>query len=89
MSEEAPTGKAPAKRGTRRRPEATFITKTEIGAALGVGDLSTLDSWIAAGSFPPPHSRPGERFAVWLRKHWQAYVDGGEWPREAWGKGPR
>jgi hypothetical protein len=67
-----------------RRPEARlFITKSEIGRALGVKDLRTIDAWIASGTFPPPHSRPGERFAVWLRKHWLVYVETGRWPEEA------
>lgn len=72
------------KRGPGRRVEPVFITKTEIGTHLGVGNLDTIDTWIGKGQFPPPHSRPGERFAVWLRQHWKFYVDNGEWPKEAW-----
>lgn len=73
-----------AKRGPRKKVEPVFITKTEIGQHLGLGDLDTLDAWIGKSKFPPPHSQPGERYAVWLRKHWQHYVDNGEWPKEAW-----
>ena len=72
------------KRGPAKRVDPLFITKTEISQHLGVGDMSTLDSWIAKSEFPPPHSRPGGRFAVWLRKHWNSYVEHGEWPKEAW-----
>lgn len=68
----------------RKRPTPIFITKTEIANHLGVGGLGTIDDWIADGSFPPPHSRPGVRFAVWLRKHWDAYVATGAWPASAW-----
>ena len=70
-------------RGSRRVAEPLFVTKTEIAAHLGVGNLATIDEWIREGSFPPPHSRPGQRFAVWLRKHWNAYVDSGVWPSAA------
>jgi predicted DNA-binding transcriptional regulator AlpA len=73
------------KRGPRRRiAEPVFISKTEMAQHLCLGDAGTLDDWIAKGDFPPPHSRPGERFAVWLRRHWDAYVASGAWPREAW-----
>jgi hypothetical protein len=76
----------PRGRGPRRRVEPIFITKSEIAQMMSVADTKTIDSWIANGSFPPPHSRPGVRHAVWLRKHWQAYVDTGEWPKEAFPK---
>lgn len=77
---------AKKKRGPRKKPEPLFITKTEIAAHMGIGNLGTIDGWIAEGSFPPPHSRPGERFAVWLRKHWASYVETGSWPASAWPK---
>lgn len=72
------------KRGPRKRVEPLFITKTEIAQHMGLGDLGTLDTWIVNRTFPPPHSQPGERYAVWLRKHWLRYVETGEWPGEAW-----
>lgn len=76
-----PQRKSPA------QPE--FITKTEIALHLGVSDLSTIDAWVREGSIPRPHSRPGVRFAVWRRKHWNAYVETGSWPSEAFAeKGP-
>lgn len=82
----AETKKTKSKRGPRkaRVAEPLFITKTEMAQHLGVGDINTIDTWIANGSFPPPHSRPGERFAVWLRKHWNSYVETGAWPKEAY-----
>jgi hypothetical protein len=71
-------------RGPGKHVEPVFVTKSQIAQMMGVGDTKTIDSWIASGSFPPPHSRPGPRHAVWLRKHWLAYVENGEWPKEAW-----
>lgn len=72
---------AKKKRGSRTNvSDPVFITKTEIAAHMGIGNLATIDDWIASGTFPPPHSRPGERFAVWRRKYWNAYVETGEWP---------
>jgi hypothetical protein len=53
---------------------------------MGIGSLGTIDDWIAEGGFPPPHSRPGERFAVWRRKHWDVYVETGSWPPSAFPK---
>ena len=76
--------KGRGKRGPAKRVDPVFITKTEIAQHLGVGDMTTLDIWVANGDFPPPHSRPGRRFAVWLRRHWDHYVADGEWPKEAW-----
>jgi hypothetical protein len=71
-------------RGPSRRPAPIFIKKSEIAALMDVADTKTIDSWVANGAFPPPHSRPGARHAVWLRKHWEVYVETGEWPRAAW-----
>jgi glutamate-1-semialdehyde aminotransferase len=70
--------------GKRTKPAPIFIKKSEIAALMDVADTKTIDSWIANGGFPKPHSRPGERHAVWLRKHWNSYVENGEWPKEAW-----
>jgi hypothetical protein len=71
------------RRGPRKKADPLFITKTEIATHMGLGNLTTINDWIAAGTFPPPHSQPGERYAVWLRRHWQAYVDTGSWPDAA------
>lgn len=72
------------KRGPAKRVDPVFITKTEISQHFGIGDTSTIDSWISKGEFPPAHSRPGGRFVVWLRKHWNFYVEKGAWPKDAW-----
>jgi hypothetical protein len=71
------------KRGPRKKPDPIFITKTEIATHMGLGNLTTIDDWIVNETFPPPHSRPGERYAVWLRKYWQTYVETGSWPPAA------
>jgi predicted DNA-binding transcriptional regulator AlpA len=73
-------------RGPSKKAEPVFVTKAQIAQMMGVGNTKTIDSWIAQGTFPPPHSRPGPNFTVWLRKHWEIYVETGEWPREAWPK---
>lgn len=70
-------------RKRKRIDEPLFITKTAIAQHYGLGDMQTLDDWIEAGTIPPPHSQPGERYSVWLRKHWDVYVDTGRWPDEA------
>lgn len=70
-------------RGPRKKAESVFITKSEIAQMMSVGNTKTIDSWIAQGTFPPPHSRPGPLHTVWLRKHWQVYVETGMWPKEA------
>lgn len=70
-------------RGPSQKLAPIFITKKEIAALMSVADTKTIDSWIAKGAFPPPHSRPGERHVVWLRKHWDTYVETGEWPKAA------
>jgi predicted DNA-binding transcriptional regulator AlpA len=63
----------------------TFINKSELVRELCV-DRKTLDRRIADGSFPPPHSRVGPRVALWLRKHYQFYVDNRRWPAEAYSR---
>lgn|GEM_PF-2770677 len=72
------------RKGPTKKVEPVFITKTEIAHHIGLADATTLDKWIADREFPPPHSRPGGRFVVWLRSHWDHYVATGDWPREAW-----
>lgn len=73
----------------RWRPkEPDFVTKTELAMHLGI-DTSTVDEWIRKNILPPPHSRPGERHAIWLRKHYHAFRDTQAWPPEAWPKSVR
>jgi predicted DNA-binding transcriptional regulator AlpA len=71
---------APKRRPAKPRPDATFVTKSEIARELGGVAMSTIDRWIAAGTFPPPHSRIGPRYCVWLRQHWRQFVETGRWP---------
>jgi predicted DNA-binding transcriptional regulator AlpA len=59
-----------------------FITKPQLAHALGV-DAKTIDDWVAAGTFPPPHSMPGERTVLWRRDYFEHYVEKREWPRAA------
>lgn len=77
------------RRKTRGRDaEPLFVKKSEIAYHLEA-DTKTIDEWIAAGTFPRPHSRPSERFAVWLRRHWKVYIETGSWPEEAYKLGGR
>lgn len=66
------------------RGEPLFITKAQIAHHMGEADPSTIDRWVEDGTFPPPHSRPGERTTVWLRAHFTHYVEHRRWPAEAW-----
>lgn len=70
-------------RGAFRDRPPTFITKAELAHEMGHVDTQTIDSWIARGDFPPPHSNPGINTAVWRRKDFRAYVETGAWPAEA------
>jgi hypothetical protein len=63
---------------------AVFISKVELARHLCVTPRA-IDQWIAAGEFPPPHSRPGPRVALWRRRDWRAYVRDGRWPAAAFG----
>lgn len=74
------------KSGVRRRSAAPpiFITKSELARTCGPVDTATIDRWVRDGTFPPPHSRPGERTALWLRKHFDQFVETGRWPEEAY-----
>lgn len=64
-----------------------FIGKFELARHLGVKP-QTIDKWImTTQSFPPPHSKPGLRYAIWLRRHYVAYRETGRWPQEAYGLG--
>lgn len=67
-----------------RLPDPDFINKTVLAHHLGCTTTS-VDNWIAQGSLPAPHSRPGRTHAVWLRAHYEQFRDTGEWPPEAWG----
>jgi hypothetical protein len=61
-----------------------FIGKFELARHLGVRP-QTIDKWVhVTRTFPPPHSQPGSRYAVWLRRHYQVYRDTGRWPEEAY-----
>ena len=77
---------AKAKGGTRRRGvrgEPVFMTKSQLAHEMGQVDTQTIDRWIAAGTVPPPHSRPGESTALWRRSDFEHYVATGRWPKEA------
>lgn len=67
----------------REKPPSDFLSKTELANHLACSTQS-LDNWIADGSLPPPHSRPGRNHAVWLREHYEHFKIYGNWPKEAW-----
>jgi predicted DNA-binding transcriptional regulator AlpA len=69
MAGESREAEGRPKRRPRKRPESVFVTMAELAHMMGVGDTKTIDDWIAKRGFPPPHSYPGPRHAVWLRKH--------------------
>jgi hypothetical protein len=71
-------------RGPSKRVEPAFINKSEIVQHLGLGCPSTINDWIADGTWPPPHSEPGRKYSVWRRPDWNHYVSTGSWPRSAW-----
>ena len=60
-----------------------FITKAELAIHLGCA-ICTIDGWIAKGTIPGPHSQPGIRHAIWLRRHYVKFRDTGRWPKEAY-----
>lgn len=68
-------------RGARGEP--TFLTKSQLAYAMGRVLPATIDDWIAAGTVPPPHSRPGAKCALWLKTHFDVYVQTGRWPDAA------
>ncbi len=76
MSEKRPSRKT-------RRPEPDFIDKSELAIHFGCS-TRTLEDWIELNQFPPPHSRPGQRHAIWLRAHYEAYRQNRRWPKEAY-----
>lgn len=63
--------------------EPDFIGKHEMARHMCVVP-STIDYWISKGSMPPPHSYPGLRHPVWLRRHYKSYRDNRVWPTESY-----
>lgn len=61
----------------------TFITGAEIAREMCVS-TDALYSWVAAAGFPPQRCRPGGRTRLWLRAHWDVFVETGKWPKGAW-----
>ena len=66
-----------------REKEPDFIGKAELAHHLQC-HISTIDEWIADGTIPPPHSRPGDKHPIWLRRHYNAYRETRRWPKESW-----
>lgn len=64
------------------QPPPVFVSKRELAHDLRL-TMHGIDRLIAEGLFPPPHSRPGPRHAVWLKRHYDAYVRDRKWPRDA------
>lgn len=78
-------GEKIARSRRKKGGEPDFITKSEIAYNLRVS-LSAIDRWIWKDkTFPPPHSSPGARHVVWLRRHYNAYRDHNVWPEESFG----
>lgn len=67
---------------TIREKEPDFIGKTELAHHFQC-HVNTINRWIADGTIPPPHCRPGDKHPIWLRKHYEAFRKTREWPREA------
>ncbi len=51
--------KAPRLRAIKEK-ESDFIGEVELAHHLQC-HISTIDEWIADGTIPPPHSRPGDQ----------------------------
>jgi predicted DNA-binding transcriptional regulator AlpA len=68
-------------RAKPERGEPDFMTPGELMHRLGCSP-SALWKWVEEGRIPPPHARIGRR-ALWLRKHYKAFVATGEWPKDA------
>jgi predicted DNA-binding transcriptional regulator AlpA len=73
--------RAKKRKGAAKQP-VLFITKPQLAQALGV-DPGSIDDWVAAGTFPPPHSRLGDRTVLWRRDYFDHFVEHREWPRES------
>lgn len=63
--------------------EPDFIGKFELAKHLCC-HIQTINEWIYDGTLPPPHSWPGVKHPVWLRRHYNHYLKAGKWPAEAW-----
>lgn len=63
--------------------EPDFISKAELARHLCC-HVQTITGWISDGTIPPPHSAPGLSHPIWLRRHYRAFVETGQWPDEAW-----
>ena len=81
-------GEGTVKAPKRKLEEPDFITKSELAYHTG-SSTETIDEWVAKGVYPPPRAKPGERHVMWLRRHYMAYKDTGEWPADAWPKAAR
>ena len=63
--------------------ESDFIGKAELAKHLGC-HINTLTGWMKDGTVPPPHSYPGEKHPIWLRKHYEHFRKTRRWPFEAY-----
>ncbi|MBU6429646.1 MAG: hypothetical protein KGR26_11580 [Cyanobacteria bacterium REEB65] len=64
--------------------EPDFIGKAELARHLCC-HINSIDLWIYDGTIPPPHSYPGTKHPVWLRKHYHLFRETGKWPAAAFG----
>jgi hypothetical protein len=62
--------------------EPDFIGKAELARHLSC-HINSIDVWVRKGRIPPPHSMPGDKHSIWLRKHYREYVRTGRWPEAA------
>jgi hypothetical protein len=69
----------------RKQLKPVFVTKMELVLHYGC-DINSINHWIRAGTIPPPHSRPGPRYPIWLREHFDEMVRTGRWPQAAYPK---
>jgi hypothetical protein len=76
-----PPRKHAGKSELRDRPP-DFLDKHELAYHLGC-HIGTINRWIRDGVIPGPHSRPGGKHPIWLRKHYEEFLRSGRWPREA------
>jgi hypothetical protein len=87
VAEEPETVAAKAKPPKQKRPRGTtsqtFIGLSELAYELHT-TTPTLNRWVLEGRVPPPHSRPGKHSALWLRKHYQHFVNHKECPQAAY-----
>jgi hypothetical protein len=99
MIDAKPNGEVQAEKRPKRKPrsdqdkpvrmkalrdkEPDFMGKFELAHHLQC-HIGTLNDWIADGTIPPPHSRPGTKHPVWLRKHYEVFKKTRAWPKEAY-----